>query len=632
MSPSSPPSGAGAASSSSSSSPFSSASSSSSSSAAAASDDELDAAESAYFLGAAYEAGAGGLPRDYALARRHFEAAAGTGLVPEAHEALGFFDSYGYGLKAGEPDVLAAKANFLLAQTPTAYLMLADMYQQGHFDDTELREIAEDEVAAAAAAAAATAAAATAATQSRQLSDEGEQTGKDEEEEEEQTKEDEEEEVNILVVELANNEAWRYYTMADDMGYLPATAALGVMALHGAIPESVLGGIKGDEYSKTTRPKKRRPVRRSPNKKDGRSPMPDHLDEEGQEDAERSDDEDWGAEDGIAWSYFQRGLDLLADQAGAYGDKANVTVYDANHMDLYYYAGYMRLNGWGPEPASCEAAAEFLSQAARHTLWLQDGGPASVSLYNLLQTALVSYERQKEAASSLSSSSASPAPSTSPYSPSSALETNEALRRYEVLAFLGDPQSQLNAGFLFAQLARDEAKADSARYWWADFEELRTTLAAFPFGRQAGSAAPLCLRPSPDRVRWLERARKYYALAAAQGVAEAQREVGHCLWGAPPWGASTCAASGEFLQVHAEARIREAKALLEAAAAGGAGDIQAVRALAALNGAGAAGHPHDRPESRRLYRLCANMGGYPDGLPCTFELLAMEVAWFLGYV
>ena len=56
------------------------------------------------------------------------------------------------------------------------------------------------------------------------------------------------------------------------------------------------------------------------------------------------------------------------------------------------------------------------------------------------------------------------------------------------------------------------------------------------------------------------------------------------------------------------------------------------RALAALNGAGAAGHPQDRPESRRLYRLCANMGGYPDGLPCTFELLAMEVAWVLGYV
>ena len=39
-----------------------------------------------------------------------------------------------------------------------------------------------------------------------------------------------------------------------------------------------------------------------------------------------------------------------------------------------------------------------------------------------------------------------------------------------------------------------------------------------------------------------------------------------------------------------------------------------------------------RQAGRRLCRLCANMGGYPDGLPCTFELLAMEVAWVLGYV
>ena len=37
--------------------------------------------------------------------------------------------------------------------------------------------------------------------------------------------------------------------------------------------------------------------------------------------------------------------------------------------------------------------------------------------------------------------------------------------------------------------------------------------------------------------------------------------------------------------------------------------------------------PENRTESRRLYQLCSV--GYPDGVPCQIENLAMEAWWCL---
>ena len=49
-----------------------------------------------------------------------------------------------------------------------------------------------------------------------------------------------------------------------------------------------------------------------------------------------------------------------------------------------------------------------------------------------------------------------------------------------------------------------------------------------------------------------------------------------------------------------------------------------------MAGVGEVGYPADRQESRRLYRTCARLGGYPDGLPCQFESFAMEIRWVLS--
>ena len=488
--------------------------------------------------------GMGGLSQDYFEARKYFESSARTGLIPEAYEVLGIFDSYGLGTKSQKPNMMKAKNNFLLAQTPNSLLMLGDLYQNGDFDEVELHQKAEQAI-----------------RQSFSIEDESYKSA-----------------LEDKTAELANTEAWRYYEIANGMGHAPAAGALGMMALHGFIPKSYLDKDKSKHD-------------RSDNKKSSHSRMPlAKLKAKIRGDAKyMAEDRSASEEDyHIAWDFFQRGLNLLSSQNGTDGRLANIT-YDQNKLDLYYYAGLMRAYGLGPEPENMCEAASLLAHAARHTLWLQNDSPSS--FHQLLQEALISYE-------SLSTSTAL-----------ISVESNEALRRYEVLALLGDPLSQMNCGFLYMNLARTT---------YSSWQWLRR----WPFSL-IFSVIDL-KRDTEQRKKFLRYAKVYYEMASVQGAAEAQRELGHCLWGVEAW-EDTCQTEGST-----DKRAKEARRLFETAAFGDAHDIQAIRALGHMAGVGEVGYPADRQESRQLYRTCARLGGYPDGLPCQFESFAMEIRWVLS--
>mmetsp|Transcript_69228 Transcript_69228/g.156490 ORF Transcript_69228/g.156490 Transcript_69228/m.156490 type:complete len:148 (-) Transcript_69228:50-493(-) len=128
-------------------------------------------------------------------------------------------------------------------------------------------------------------------------------------------------------------------------------------------------------------------------------------------------------------------------------------------------------------------------------------------------------------------------------------------------------------------------------------------------------------------------------MAAQQGqVPEALRELAKCHWPTKEWGDACAAAEGGGAE-GGEARAAE---LFGRAALGG--DLEAMRGLALIksgllstSGRGASwskqgefpaeGVPPDRAVSRKLYGQCAEQGGYPDGLPCQLEAMAVELAW-----
>ena len=226
-------------------------------------------------LGQAYEIGMGGLSQDYFEARKYFEASARTGLIPEAYEVLGIFDSYGLGTKSQEPNMMKAKKNFLLAQTPNSLLVLGDLYQNGDFDEGELHEKAEEAI-----------------RQSFSIEDESYNSA-----------------LEDKITELANTEAWHYYEIANGMGHAPAAGALGMMALHGFIPKSYLDKdkVKHD---------------RSDNKKPSHSWMPLTKSKARIRGGAKYIAEDRSAPEEdyhIAWDFFQRGLNLLSSQNGTDG-------------------------------------------------------------------------------------------------------------------------------------------------------------------------------------------------------------------------------------------------------------------------------------------------------------------------
>jgi hypothetical protein len=289
------------------------------------------------------------------------------------------------------------------------------------------------------------------------------------------------------------------------------------------------------------------------------------------------------------------------------------------------------------------------------------------------------------------------------------LAYGEALRRYEVLAQLGEPQAQLNTAFLLHQLASSSSTTTTSSFssflpfFSSSFEGFFGSLNSFfssGAGGNEGAATPLeqgvgssSFTSCSARQRLLlERSKRYYEMAAAQGLAEAKRELGHCYWGLTPSWHGTCSTpsrdfdanggngeeedggrggfgSNNELPPRSDGGKANSKNLLLVAAnlfadasfRGGGNDLQAYRALAYIHatatseakaaqlprlpnnsnggtddgdaegpfgsGGGAAGG--GRPEARRLYAECAEVGGYPDGLPCTVEAYGMELAWLM---
>ena len=106
---------------------------------------------------------------------------------------------------------------------------------------------------------------------------------------------------------------------------------------------------------------------------------------------------------------------------------------------------------------------------------------------------------------------------------------------------------------------------------------------------------------------------RYYEHAAAQGVAEAARQLGHCHFDG--W------ADGRSLAC--DPVDRKAAAEWYRLAAEG-GDLEGTKALAYVTGLGL-GVEANRTASVELYEECSVE--FPDGLPCALEGGAMQ-AWF----
>jgi hypothetical protein len=358
-----------------------------------------------------------------------------------------------------------------------------------------------------------------------------------------------------------------------------------------------------------------------------------------------------------------------------------------------------------PEPDACGALGH-LSAAARHALWLSSEDPSDVapvavpkalaafgeageavmgaaalpvddhdegvgpltSLYGLLQAALLAYDAPPPPPPPLDASGVR---LHSPENEAAAATANlgEALRRFEALAMVGEPQAALNAAFLYRRAAEGLIGRGSggggggsgggggfASYAaWAWHGAATAAASALPAAvAEALGLAPFCAAPSDPggqgdarRLAWLRRAVALYAQAASEGSAEAKRELGHCHWGLGKEWEGVCAEQrdqasgsdfGAVAVTAAGAGAKRAAELFEEAAAGG--DLQAMRALAHLRsglsapgavsgedsiaGGGAA---VNRTESRQLFADCASAGGYPDGLPCQLEALAAEARW-----
>mmetsp|Transcript_41663 Transcript_41663/g.70815 ORF Transcript_41663/g.70815 Transcript_41663/m.70815 type:complete len:447 (+) Transcript_41663:542-1882(+) len=354
------------------------------------------------------------------------------------------------------------------------------------------------------------------------------------------------------------------------------------------------------------------------------------------------------------------------------------------------------------------------------------------SLYGLLQKALISHENSAKPAASLffPSTSNRRGGDSSPDPNGLTLAYGESLRRYEVLAQLGEPQAQLNTAFLLHRLASSSPSCSSSS---SPISSLTTTVlpwlysfcsatpwsafvgaVAGPFMRAyavlfntfgggdgvglvpggEGPTTPVC--SARQRVL-LARSRQYYEMAAAQGVAEAKRELGYCHWGVASWhGACDDSAKGNAQQsapltsganlggddgsravaLSPKRRLKGANLFAEAALQAGGGDLHAYRALAFIHatagsedeaallprlptdahdflfeGVGGRGEmgvgeasagtlsrvkagegSGGRPEARRLYAVCAELGGYPYGLPCAVEAYGMELVWLTGDV
>lgn len=238
-----------------------------------------------------------------------------------------------------------------------------------------------------------------------------------------------------------------------------------------------------------------------------------------------------------AQSYMERALALATD-----GMPQGVGL-DVDLLEPSYYLGLMHYHGMGTE-VSCDRAVGLLGTAARHTVWLQPGSEGPSSLFGLLQSAIKAFEDGK---------------------------IEEALRRYETLAWLGDPQSQLNAAFLLQHLARSspilvptnhipttgnahntaaahegawarrvDAYPDLAAVFWARADELQQNLYGCwiyitnVVARLWGVGKETCVGESAEAEKdvvaaaYLVAAKHYYSLAAKQGASEAQRELGHC--------------------------------------------------------------------------------------------------------
>ena len=102
-------------------------------------------------------------------------------------------------------------------------------------------------------------------------------------------------------------------------------------------------------------------------------------------------------------------------------------------------------------------------------------------------------------------------------------------------------------------------------------------------------------------------------------MGEAERELGHCESGTGGWGGTCGPEPNRVAAAQWYARAAEHK------------DLEGIKALAFVYGRGLNRQPYilNVTKSRELYTQCAELGGYPDGMPCEVERWAMEVLWLV---
>lgn len=222
-------------------------------------------------------------------ARKYFAAAASTGLLPEADEALGIFAANGFGYSStpssssdggsssssdsgaasgndsgddvdmhttpGIPDYAAARRHLKRAATPQAWTLLGDLYQWGQLDDVIRKDLKlpplspETKSSSKSSSSSGTSRGAPYGRNGRdQQQQQQQRRGAASKKKGSSSPGEEEEAQEVLVAERANLEAWHMYSFAAASEHAPALTAMGTMVLFGTAPQSrSRGGSSSDD-------------------------------------------------------------------------------------------------------------------------------------------------------------------------------------------------------------------------------------------------------------------------------------------------------------------------------------------------------------------------------------------------
>jgi len=243
------------------------------------------------------------LPVDLLKAREYFEAAASTGLLPEADEALGIFAANGFGYPAatasssdgggsssgsgsgngegftssnggdgdddvdgdihatapGTPDYAAARRHLKRAATPQAWTLLGDLYQWGQLDDVIRNDLNLPPVAPESSAGSGSSGSGSGGsrgfTHGRNGRDQQQQQRRgaaSSSQKKGQPTPSEAEAQGIQVAERANLKAWHLYSLAAASDHSPALTAMGTMVLFGTAPQNRSRGNGNDSTETPT--------------------------------------------------------------------------------------------------------------------------------------------------------------------------------------------------------------------------------------------------------------------------------------------------------------------------------------------------------------------------------------------